>query len=111
MADLIYMMNTLVDNKGQILVPGIMDDVVPITDEELATYTSIDFDLEHYKKDIGCKHLLHKTDKVMYCHQRNRLVIQSIYYGMFLVQNSYASMEIPGSVNAWNPRGFQRARC
>ncbi|XP_057373009.1 cytosolic non-specific dipeptidase-like [Daphnia carinata] len=63
MADLIYMMNTLVNNKGEILVPGIMDDVVPVTDEELATYTTIDFDLEHYKKDIGCKHLLHKTDK------------------------------------------------
>ena len=65
MADLIYMMNTLVNNRGQILVPGIMDDVVPVTDEELATYTNIDFDLEHYKKDIGCKHLLHKTDKVI----------------------------------------------
>lgn len=63
MADLIYMMNTLVNNKGEILVPGIMDDVVPVTDEELATYTTIDFDLDNYKKDIGCKHLLHKTDK------------------------------------------------
>lgn len=64
MADLIYMMNTLVDNKGQILVPGIMDDVVPVTDEEHATYASIDFDLDNYKKDVGCKQLLHKTDKV-----------------------------------------------
>lgn len=64
MADLIYMMNTLVNNKGEILVPGIMNDVVPVTDEELATYTSIDFDLDNYKKDIGCNHLLHKTDKV-----------------------------------------------
>lgn len=64
MADLIYMMNTLVNNKGEILVPGIMDDVVPVTDEELATYATIDFDLENYKKDIGCSNLLHKTDKV-----------------------------------------------
>ena len=59
------MMNTLVNNKGDILVPGIMDDVAPVTDEELATYSSIDFDLEAYKKDIGCQHLLHKTDKVL----------------------------------------------
>ena len=65
MADLIYMMNTLVNNKGEILVPGIMNDVVPVTDEELATYTSIDFDLDHFKKDIGCHHLLHKMDKVI----------------------------------------------
>ena len=63
MSDLIYMMNTLVDNKGKILVPGVMDDVAPVTDEELATYSSIDFDLESYKKDIGCKQLLH-SDKV-----------------------------------------------
>lgn len=68
MADLIYMMNTLVNNKGEILVPGIMDDVVPVTNEELATYATIDFDLEHYKKDIGCNNLLHKTDKVfLFC--------------------------------------------
>lgn len=65
MADLIYMMNTLVNNKGEILVPGIMDDVVPVTDEELAIYTTIDFDVEHFKKDIGCNQLLHKTDKVL----------------------------------------------
>ena len=58
------MMNTLVNNKGEILVPGIMDDVVPVTDEELATYSTIDFDLENYKKAIGCNHLLHKDDKV-----------------------------------------------
>lgn len=64
MADLIYLMNSLVNNKGEILIPGIMKDVAPVTDEELATYESIDFDLEHYKKDIGCNHLLHKTDKV-----------------------------------------------
>lgn len=63
MADLIYMMNTLVDNKGKILVPGIMDDVAPLTDEELTTYSSIDFDLDSYRKDIGCHQLLHK-DKV-----------------------------------------------
>ena len=37
MADLIYMMNTLVDNKGNILIPGIMDDVAPVADEESAT--------------------------------------------------------------------------
>lgn len=57
-------MNTLVSNKGEILVPGIMEDVVPVTDEELSTYASIDFDLDHYKKDIGAHHLLHKQDKV-----------------------------------------------
>ena len=64
MADLIYMMNTLVDNKGNILIPGIMDDVAPVTDEESATYDSIDFDLDHFKNDIGCQKLMHHNDKV-----------------------------------------------
>jgi len=63
MADLIYMMNTLVDNKGNILIPGIMDDVAPLTDEESATYDSIDFDLGHFQNDIGCQKLMHHNDK------------------------------------------------
>ena len=57
-------MNTLVNANGEIQVRGIMNDVVPVTDEELETYANIDFDLEGYKKDIGCKHLIHKDDKV-----------------------------------------------
>lgn len=79
MADLIYMMNTLVNNKGEILVPGIMNDVVPVTDEELATYTSIDFDLDNYKKDIGCNHLLHKTDKAKTLMHRWRFPALSLH--------------------------------
>ena len=55
MADFIYMMNTLVDNKGNILIPGIMDDVAPVADEESATYGSIDFDLDHSKKTSAVK--------------------------------------------------------
>ena len=31
MADLMYMMNTLVDKDGKILVEGIQDDVAPVT--------------------------------------------------------------------------------
>ena len=31
MADLIYMMNTLLDKDGKILIDGLMDEVAPIT--------------------------------------------------------------------------------
>ena len=31
MADLMYMMNTLLDKDGKILVEGLMDDVKPVT--------------------------------------------------------------------------------
>ena len=49
MADLIYMMNTLVDKDGKILVDGVSDTVAPVTKEELAKYETIEFDVEDYK--------------------------------------------------------------
>ncbi|XP_064080143.1 cytosolic non-specific dipeptidase-like isoform X1 [Macrobrachium nipponense] len=63
MADLIYLMNTLLDNKGNILIPGIMDEVVPVTSEEEALYRDIDFDVEDYRKDLGHQRLIHHQDK------------------------------------------------
>merc|ERR1719374_499154 len=53
MADLIWMMNQLVDEEGNILVTGLMDSVAPLTKEEEAKYVNIDFDPEEYRKDIG----------------------------------------------------------
>lgn len=44
MADLIALMNSLTDVKGKIQVPGIMDDVAPVTAEEDKLYEKIDFD-------------------------------------------------------------------
>ena len=44
MADLIYLLDQLVDLKGNIIIKGINDDVLPLTDDERATYTDIDFD-------------------------------------------------------------------
>ena len=38
MADLIYMMNQLVDKDGKILVEGIQNSVAPVTKEELESY-------------------------------------------------------------------------
>uniref|UniRef100_A0AAY4EKA5 Cytosolic non-specific dipeptidase n=1 Tax=Denticeps clupeoides TaxID=299321 RepID=A0AAY4EKA5_9TELE len=53
MTDLIVLMGSLVDKKGKILVPGIYDDVAPLTDEEKQLYEKIDFDMEEYCKDVG----------------------------------------------------------
>jgi hypothetical protein len=44
MGDLIHLMDSLVDVKGKILVPGIYDTVRKLTDEEKATYEPIEFD-------------------------------------------------------------------
>jgi hypothetical protein len=41
MVDLVWMMNKLVDEEGNILVEGIMDSVAPVTPEEEAKYHNI----------------------------------------------------------------------
>jgi hypothetical protein len=41
MVDLVWMMNQLVDQEGNILVEGLMDSVAPVTAEEEAKYHSI----------------------------------------------------------------------
>ena len=38
------LLNSLVDVNGQILVPGLNDDVTQVTDEEKKLYDDIDFD-------------------------------------------------------------------
>ena len=67
MSDLIYLLNTLLDNKGQILIRGIMEDVASVTDEEVETYKNIDFDVETFRRDIRCQDLISKDDKVPDC--------------------------------------------
>ena len=55
MSDLIYLLGQLVDVKGKILVPGINDNVAPLTGGERATYTDIDFDKVHFVTIIESK--------------------------------------------------------
>jgi len=63
MADLIAIMNSLTDARGNILIPGIMDDVAPVTPEEEKLYDNIDFDLDIFKQDIGCKKVVREEKK------------------------------------------------
>mmetsp|Transcript_16606 Transcript_16606/g.34713 ORF Transcript_16606/g.34713 Transcript_16606/m.34713 type:complete len:371 (+) Transcript_16606:135-1247(+) len=68
MTDLVKLLASLVESgTGKILVPGIMDDVAPVTEEEEKLYETIDFDLEAYKKenklDSVSNALLHDTKK------------------------------------------------
>ena len=50
MADLIYMMNQLVDKDGKILVEGIQNSVAPVTPEELESYKVRSFlSLEYFQ--------------------------------------------------------------
>jgi len=51
MTDLVRLMSSLIDSSGKILVPGIMDDVAPVTPEEETLYEGIDFCCDAYKKE------------------------------------------------------------
>ena len=65
MVDLVWMMNQLVDEDGNILVEGLMDSVAPLTKAEEEKYVNIDFDVEEYRGDIGTPgRLMHGTDKI-----------------------------------------------
>ncbi|XP_046390572.1 cytosolic non-specific dipeptidase [Ischnura elegans] len=64
LADLIYLMNTLVDKDGKILVTGLLDDVEPVTPDENKLYTDIDFDVDVYRQDVGAQKLLHNEEKI-----------------------------------------------
>ena len=65
MTDLVHLMATLVDSSGKILVPGIMDDVAPVTPEEEALYDGISFSLQDYQEEnrISSGKLLHGDKK------------------------------------------------
>ncbi|CAL8072301.1 unnamed protein product [Orchesella dallaii] len=61
--DLIWLLDQLMDVDGNILIPGIMDNVCPVLPEEEALYDGIEFDLEEFKADSGVKALRHPDDK------------------------------------------------
>lgn len=66
MTDLIGLLGTLVDVKGNILVPGVNKSVLPVTKEEKDSYDPIDFDLVRKinKKAIKAS-LWHGSDVVL----------------------------------------------
>ncbi|KAH6937199.1 hypothetical protein HPB50_025984 [Hyalomma asiaticum] len=45
MPDLMYLLNSLTDAEGRIKVPGIYDEVLPLTHEERKVYEGIEFDV------------------------------------------------------------------
>ncbi|XP_034947781.1 cytosolic non-specific dipeptidase [Chelonus insularis] len=79
MADLIYLLNTLVDVNGRILVDGIYDNVTKVTDAELASYRDIEFDVQEFKKTVGTSKLAHNEDKIQLLMHRWRYPTLSIH--------------------------------
>jgi hypothetical protein len=48
MSDLVALFSTLVDGKGNILIPGVNDSVRELTPEEEKLYENLDFDMVCY---------------------------------------------------------------
>ncbi|KAE9531355.1 hypothetical protein AGLY_010561 [Aphis glycines] len=61
MSDLIYVLNQLVDVKGNILIPNINEDVEPLNEKEKDLYDKIEFDVDTYIKEIGATKPLQET--------------------------------------------------
>lgn len=79
MADLVQILNTLVDKNGKILIKDIYRDVAPLRDNEQEIYDRISFDVDQYREDIGCSKLLHKGDKTQLLMHRWRYPSLSIH--------------------------------
>jgi len=61
MSDLIYVLNQLVDVKGNILIPKINEDVEPLNEKEKELYDKIEFDVDTYIDEIGAYKPLKET--------------------------------------------------
>lgn len=49
------------DSSGRILIPGIYDQMAPLTEEEKTMYENIDLDLEEYRKSSQVEKFLFDT--------------------------------------------------
>ena len=63
MTDLIHLMSTLVSPEGKILIPGIYDSVAPVTKEEDALYSVLDFNMNDIYQAIGSKTVIHESER------------------------------------------------
>lgn len=63
MTDLVQLLSTLVDSKGQIKIPGIAEQVAPVTKDEESLYDSIAFTMSNLHESLGSTTTIHDTEK------------------------------------------------
>uniref|UniRef100_A0A8C5LHG4 Carnosine dipeptidase 1 n=1 Tax=Jaculus jaculus TaxID=51337 RepID=A0A8C5LHG4_JACJA len=68
MADLVALLGSLVDSSGHILIPGIYDQMTPLTEEEKKMYETIDLDLEEYQNSSQVEKFLFDTKEELLTH-------------------------------------------
>lgn len=79
MTDLVYLLNTLVDKEGKILITGLYNEVAPPIEGENCIYEKIDFDINEYRNGVGCQKLLHNEQKEKILMHRWRYPSLSIH--------------------------------
>lgn len=61
MTDMVRLLASLVDTDGHILIPGINDQVAPITDSESALYPNIAYTMADLHESLGSETSIHPT--------------------------------------------------
>ncbi|XP_045760891.1 cytosolic non-specific dipeptidase [Maniola jurtina] len=98
MSDLIYLMNTLVDKDGKILITDIYKSVAPLLETEKQLYNTIDFDPEAYRKSIDAYKLPHNAVKEQLLMHRWRYPSLSLHGIEGAHHQVGAKTVIPGKV-------------
>jgi Cys-Gly metallodipeptidase DUG1 len=63
MTDLVRVLGSLVDTHGNIKIPGLMDLVAPLTDEERAIYSGISYTMENLYESLGSTTTIFDTEE------------------------------------------------
>lgn len=79
MNDLIFLLGSLADTEGKILIPNIYKEVAPLLPNEQAIYDAIEFDVNEYRDELGVDQLQHKGDKTQILMHRWRQPSLSIH--------------------------------
>jgi Cys-Gly metallodipeptidase DUG1 len=69
MTDLIFLMNSLVKPNGDILIPGINDQVAPLNPEESALYQNLAFSMTELHDALGSQTSLFPDEKNTLMHR------------------------------------------
>lgn len=103
-----YILNSLVDANGKILIPGIYDDVASLLERENEIYEKISFDVKVFREDVGANRLLHNEDKTKILMHRkvlqyNCFILLTNYY--CLIRWRYPSLSLHGIEGAFAEPG------
>ena len=98
MSDLVHLMSKLVTSDGTILVPGILDQVAPLTDDEKRRYECLDFSMEMFHDSLGAANTVHSDDKVKTLMHRWRYPSLSLHGIEGAFHSAGAKTVIPSKV-------------